>query len=105
MHIRHENATAVLDAPLTKGLKLLQTASTEFVELTLMKGGNVPAHSLDIPVTFYVAEGRGTLAVDGTAFAISQGDMVSSKAGSTRELTNTGDGDLRVLVIKQIAES
>ena len=105
MHIPHDNAKLVFETPQVRGLSLMETERTEFVELTLMKGGNVPAHSLDIQVTFYVAEGRGTLAVDGTAFAISQGDMVSSKAGSTRELTNTGDGDLRVLVIKQIAES
>lgn len=65
MHVPHENARPVYGTSKVLGLKLLETEATEYVELTLMEDGNVPAHSLDIPVTFYVAEGAGTLCVDG----------------------------------------
>ena len=100
MHAAHINAQPVYGTPKVLGLKLLETEATEYVELTLMEEGNVPAHSLEIPVTFYVAEGAGTLSVDGKEFKVGKGDMVMSKAGSVRELTNTGKGDLRVLVMK-----
>ena len=100
MYIPHKAASVVYGTPKVLGLKILETETTEYVELTLMKGGNVPPHSLDIPVTFYVAEGRGTLAIDGKESAVGIGDMAASASGTTRELTNTGDGDLKVLVIK-----
>lgn len=100
MLLPHDYARVVYGTPKVLGLLLAQNTAAEFVELTLLKGGSVPAHSLEIPVSFYIVEGEGTVSVDGGKFAAGAGDMVFSKAGSVRELTNTGDGDLKVLVIK-----
>ena len=100
MHIPHKNATPVYETVKAKGYKLLETEATEYVELTLLKGGNVPSHSLNIPVTFYIAEGEGILAINDNEITVNAGDMANSEAGATRELRNTGEGNLRVLVIK-----
>ncbi len=100
MHLPHDNATVVYGTPKVVGCRLLETEAVEYVELTFLKDGNVPAHSLDIPVTFYIAEGNGTVSIDGSKFTVGPGDMLTSDAGTSRELTNTGKGDFRVLVIK-----
>jgi quercetin dioxygenase-like cupin family protein len=100
MHVPHADGRTVYEEPGATGLQLLETETETFVELTVRKGGNVPAHSLDLPVTFYVAEGNGEISVDGRESLVAAGDMVTSEPGTTREVTNTGQTDLKLLVIK-----
>ncbi len=100
MYFPHPNGRVVYGTPKVMGLQLAVTEDVEFVELTLLKGGNIPPHALDLPVTFYVVTGEGVVSVDGVEFPLKSGDIATSVAGSTRELTNTGDADLKVLVIK-----
>ena len=100
MIFRHERAKVVYGTQKVLGLQLAVLEEGEFVELTLMKEGNIPPHALDVSATFYVVSGEGTLSLDGEAHAIKTGDVAASPAGSTREVTNTGDADLKLLVVK-----
>jgi quercetin dioxygenase-like cupin family protein len=100
MIFKHENAQVVYGTQRALGLQLAALEGAEFVELTLLKEGNIPPHSLEVPATFYVVTGEGTVSIDGKAFAVKAGDVAASPAGSTREVTNTGDGDFKLLVVK-----
>lgn len=100
MLFSHDNGNLVYGTPKAMGLQLAALDTAELVELTLLPDGNIPAHSLDIPVTFYVVCGEGVACIDGTPCPVSTGDVITSSPGSTRELTNTGSSDFKVLVIK-----
>jgi quercetin dioxygenase-like cupin family protein len=100
MIFRHEAARIVHGTQKVLGLQLAVLEEAEIVELTLVKEGNIPPHALEVPVTFYVVSGEGTLSIDGESCAIKTGDVAASPAGSTREVTNTGDADFKLLVVK-----
>ena len=100
MIFKHESAQVVYGTQKVLGLQLAVLEEAEFVELTLLKEGHIEPHALEVPVTFYVASGEGTLSIDGKPYAIQTGDVAASPAGSMREVTNTGDADLKLLVVK-----
>lgn len=100
MIFKYETAKVVYGTQKVLGLQLAVLEEAEFVELTLMKEGNIPPHALEVSATFYVVSGEGMLSIDGSPHAVKAGDVAASPAGSTREVTNTGDGDLKLLVVK-----
>jgi quercetin dioxygenase-like cupin family protein len=100
MIFRHGGARIVHGTGKALGLQLAVLEDAELVELTILRGGDIPSHSLDVSATFYVICGEGVLSIDGESFDVKEGDVATSPAGSTREVTNTSDADFKLLVIK-----
>ncbi len=49
---------------------------------------------------YYIIDGRGEMNVDGKTIMMSPGDVCLTKTGSTHQLTNVGDTDLRIVVVE-----
>ena len=104
MLFSYNNKLEVLNTPNAKGFKLATVHQKELVELTLMPGGEVPAHALPVNVDFYVVNGQGTITIDGKDLSAQKGDVVSVGANSQRGWQNNSDEKLILLVIKGVIE-
>ena len=102
MKISESQAEVVYDMNGACGKKLHVANGCEFVVLTLEAGAEVAPHILDISVSFYVVAGQGTLVADGVPSDVVSGDLIETTAGSERSVINSGENDLKLLVIKHI---
>jgi oxalate decarboxylase/phosphoglucose isomerase-like protein (cupin superfamily) len=57
------------------------------------------AHGLEDEEIYIVISGRGRMIVDDETFMVGAGDVVLNQPGGTHALENTGDEDLRIVVI------
>ncbi len=96
----HAAAPVVFRSDSACGRLLGRMAAAEFVELTLAPGGDIPPHALDLAVTFYVVAGEGVATVDGQAYPVRAGDLLSSPAAVPRAWRNPSSTPLKVLVVK-----
>ncbi|HEX9952144.1 MAG TPA: cupin domain-containing protein [Rubricoccaceae bacterium] len=48
---------------------------------------------------YVILEGEGEMVVDGVVHAVGPGDVCVTRTGETHGITNTGEGELRVLVV------
>lgn len=62
-------------------------------------GGKSEPHRLSFVEIQYVLQGRGVLTIDGTPHRVQQGQAIYIPAGSTQQVVNDGQVDLRVLAI------
>jgi quercetin dioxygenase-like cupin family protein len=62
--------------------------------VTIFPGGSVPVHSHPQEEVYFIAEGAGTIEVDGQAAPVRAGSYVYMKPGSTHLLKNGGPGDM-----------
>lgn len=72
----------------------------ELVHLTLQPGESVSEHKNPFDVIFYVVQGSGTLTVENDSYELSANDTTKITSDKNRSWKNTGDQDLRILVIK-----
>ena len=102
MKVSESQAEVVFDMNGACGKKLHVGNGCEFVVLTLQAGAEVVPHILDISVSFYVIKGQGKLISDGISSDVVSGDLIETTAGSERAVINSGENDLKLLVIKHI---
>jgi len=80
--------------------KLFAAPKAEVIHLRFKPGEVLPKHANPFDVVFYVLEGTGTIEVDDQTFAAGPDTLIQVSAPELRGWTNTGTGDLRVLVVK-----
>ena len=102
MKVSESQGEVVFDVGGACGKKLHVANGCEFVVLTLRAGAEVAPHVLDIAVSFYVVAGQGKLISDGISSDVVSGDLIETTAGSERSVLNSGENDLKLLVIKHI---
>ncbi len=102
MKIHESEGEVVYEGPDARGVQLYSGHGDAFVVLSVGVGGRVPAHTLDIPVTFYVVGGEGQISVDGTPQPVRAGDLLDTPAGSERAVVQSGGEQLKLLVIKHV---
>ncbi len=102
MKVSESQGEVVFDVGGACGKKLHVANGCEFVVLTLQSGAEIAPHVLDIPVSFYVVSGEGKLISDAVSCDVVSGDMVETTAGSERSVINSGENELKLLVIKHV---
>lgn len=73
----------------------------EVVHLQLKAGEELEPHQNPLDAIFYCIEGQAILIVDSQEFVIQQDDCIQIPSVAERSWKNTGEGNLRLLVIKQ----
>lgn len=72
----------------------------ELVHLLLKPGEKLDDHKNPFDVIFYVAEGKGTLSVEGEYYNLKTNDTVKIISDKNRGWNNTSSQNLQLLVIK-----
>ena len=78
-------------------------SSVRFIDYSLLPPGadvGTHTHATDNEELYVIVEGRGTMLVDGERFEVHGGDCVINRPGGTHALENTGDADLKMIVIE-----
>ncbi len=83
--------------------KMLVRSDCELIHLTLKPGEILEKHTNPFDVAFYVLAGTGELEVGDETATISTDTVIEVAAGVMRGWKNSGDGDLRVLVVKLLS--
>ncbi len=82
------------------GRKLFIDPRAEIIHLCLKPGEVLATHTNPFDVAIFVVEGHGKAESDGAVADIVANDCLSIPSGAQRGLSNTGNGNLRVLVFK-----
>ena len=82
------------------GRVMLSKPGTEIILLSLQPGEAVPKHLNDFDVAIFILEGQGRLESGNASAEVSPGMLAEISAGEERGISNTGDGMLKVLVLK-----
>ncbi|GAB1417587.1 hypothetical protein MASR2M12_03520 [Bacteroidales bacterium] len=82
------------------GRKMFSSKKVELVHLTIQPGEEIAPHANPFDVVFFVLEGQGEIMVNQESFLASENNSVFIEKDKQRGLRNTGDGLLRVLVVK-----
>lgn len=101
MHHPYDNKKEVLNTENACGYLLAETDHHDLVELSIVKGGTVPAHALPIDVTFYVIAGEGEITIANEKINASKGDVITVPKNLERSWSNNHSEPLKLLVIKQ----
>ncbi len=72
----------------------------ELVHLLLKPGENLAEHKNPFDVIFFVIQGSGVLTVENDSRELNANDTTKITSDKNRSWKNTGDQDLRILVIK-----
>jgi len=83
--------------------KMLTRKECELIHLTLKPGEILDTHDNPFDVAFYTLAGSGELVVGEETRTISPDTVIEVAAGEMRGWRNTGAEDLRVLVLKILA--
>lgn len=86
------------------GRILLSRPALEVIHLTLKPEEKVPKHINDFDVAIYVLDGNGRIETGTDSAAVKPGMLIEIKAGKERGMANTGEDDLRVLVMKILGD-
>lgn len=71
---------------------------TNFSQATFPAGEVAPAHShTDMVEIFFVKQGSGTIIIDGSAYALTEGDCIRVDINESHELQNTTEQPLTVI--------
>ena len=97
-----KNAETVYEADAIIGKKLNEENDCEYVQLSISKGKEIAAHTLPMPVTFYVLNGKAALIINDKQLNIQKGDLIEVKTGASRAWENTGNEELQLLAIKHL---
>lgn len=84
------------------GKKVSVINNCEYVRLSIEPGKKIPAHALEVAVTFYVIAGKAEVTLVGEKSNVTTGDMFEIKPNLEREWNNTGGEKLELLVIKHL---
>lgn len=104
MIIRAEDSKIVMNSDGVLGKSMGELVGCEFVNLELKPGAEIPAHQMEMPVSFIILSGEGMIIVDDQEDRVGEGDLVSVDKGSFRGWSNPSAGDLRILVVKHIRQ-
>lgn len=83
-----------------EGYILHSEKQIELVHLLLKPGENLAEHKNPFDVIFFVAEGSGTLSIEGAEYKITTTDVTKVTSDKMRGWQNNTDKDLKLLVIK-----
>lgn len=83
-----------------EGYILHSEKQIELVHLLLKPGENLAKHKNPFDVIFFVAEGSGTLSIEGTEYNLTTTDVTKVTSDKMRGWRNNSNQDLRLLVIK-----
>jgi quercetin dioxygenase-like cupin family protein len=82
------------------GRIMLSRPGTEVIQLSLKPGEFLPKHVNDFDVAIYILEGQGRIETGTASKEVLPGMLAEIVAGEERGMANTGDGMLKVLVMK-----
>lgn len=74
-----------------------------FIDLTVLPVGSdigLHRHTRDNEEVYVVVTGRGMMTLDGAEFEVSPGDVIVNRPGGEHALRNTGDTELRLVVLE-----
>ena len=78
-------------------------SAANFIDASIVPVGaaiGIHTHTFDNEEVYIVLSGRGQMHVDGHEIDVTTGDVIVNRPGGTHGLTNTGDEDLRLIVIE-----
>lgn len=78
-------------------------AACNFLDLVIIPPGGVigvHTHKDDNEEVYVIVSGRGTMLSEGVQFSVAHGDVVVNQPGGTHGLWNTGDADIRLVVVE-----
>ncbi len=87
----------------TKRVRDTMGTGINFVDLTIVPAGSdigVHTHQADNEEIYIVISGHGVMAVDGEEFPVGPGHVIINRPGGTHALRNTGDTELRMVVVE-----
>lgn len=95
--------------PATRAAAVAAVAAgaANFVDLTVMPPGTsigVHTHGPADEEIYVVVSGRGLMRLDDEEFAVGPGDVVVNRRRGTHGLVNTGEGELRLVVVEVPAD-
>jgi mannose-6-phosphate isomerase-like protein (cupin superfamily) len=74
-----------------------------FVDLTVVPVNSeigIHTHALDNQEIYVIISGRAHMTLDGAEFSVGPGDVVINRPGGTHSLQNSGDSEVRMVVIE-----
>ena len=74
-----------------------------FIDLSVLAPGadiGWHTHAEDNEELYVVVQGRGLMSLDGEEFEVQPGDVVLNRPGGSHGLKNTGEEELRIVVIE-----
>jgi len=85
--------------------RVLQRAGgpLRFIDLSVLAPGadiGPHTHADDNEELYVVVEGRGLMSLDGQEFEVEPGDVILNRPGGSHGLRNTGEQELRIVVIE-----
>ncbi|MFP4557017.1 MAG: cupin domain-containing protein [Bacteroidales bacterium] len=82
------------------GRKMFTSEKVEIIHLTLNQGEVLNKHTNPFDVVFYILEGTGIVETDEHSTTVEPDMSIDIKGNIYRGVRNTGDGSLRLLVVK-----
>ena len=82
------------------GRKMYIGLNVELVHLNLKPGEVLEKHSNPFDVVFYILEGSGIVETDDQSINVEPDMSIEIEREINRGISNTSDGELRVLVVK-----
>jgi mannose-6-phosphate isomerase-like protein (cupin superfamily) len=82
--------------------------SIRFIDLSVLgPGADIGCHTHDVDneELYVVVSGKGLMTLDGQEFDVGPGDVILNRPGGTHGLRNTGEEDLRIVVIEVEADA
>jgi mannose-6-phosphate isomerase-like protein (cupin superfamily) len=106
MIIVNREEAAVIETPHGSEIRPLIDRTTSEIELCSLAEEVLPAgasvgrhHHLETEEVYYLLAGRGRMTVAGETREVAAGDAVFIPRGSMHSLENTGDEDIRLLLV------
>ncbi len=90
----------VVNANGIHAVKIYSEIEGEIVHLALAPGAHLKAHSTPVNVVFYVLEGTATITIGDEKLSFPKDSTIDSPKVIPHAVTNEGEGNLRLLVIK-----
>ncbi|MDD4310592.1 MAG: cupin domain-containing protein [Candidatus Cloacimonetes bacterium] len=90
----------VLNANGMHGVKVYSNPEGEIVHLSLEPGARLKAHKTPVNVMFWVLEGTATITIGDEILTFPQDMAIDSPKDIPHAVSNEGDSNLRLLVIK-----
>jgi len=80
-----------------------ELGDANFLDLVIMPPGSdigVHTHEHDNQEIYIIISGQGMMRVEDSEFPVGPGHVIVNRPGGTHGLINTGDGDLKLVVIE-----
>ncbi len=84
------------------GKIMFSNSNVELINLTLPKNELLDLHTNPVDAVFYVLSGKGTLLFENEKIVVEKNSCFEIKKGTRRGWENTGNVELKLLVVKQL---